>query len=573
MANPPNSSEPHRPHWTVRYYKAAWVVVILLALALAGAAYKYISNKQSQAAAAAQLEQKKQEARAKAEEQRRKKEQQARAEAARKRQQEEAARRAAQQASSVFDEDEDDEDDEDKDEEPTPKPEPDVSDEGGEDAEETDEPVVLQLKKPTEEDNKLYVSMLKETLESKDFAGLRDKLKAAIDASYPELTATAAPAQGQEEEEGSTTEAMLPRLPRQATPMVKSAISTYLCLDMALRYPAEDPKAQAAFCAWLMENKTKAATAFIQGLAKYKVTSAADAAVMFEELRDFYIAEPKKAFAEIKRITNPVGNKVGKKLYPNTDRKKIEAEIANILKNKDKGTPADQQEAVNKLNVFRYLCGVSPTVVYDKTYAEQAGKAAAACRAKGELSHELGEFTDVCNLHTGGFSKMGDTVGDYMRDPGDNNREKRGHRMWCLHPQLGKTGFGQADSFHAMRVTDLSAKSPTKTAYSYPGRGFFPVAWLDGDGWSYYAPSGVDLGSEVKVEMWRLNNSLKAKPAKSKLGRSNAVPVKAVFPHGSFVVFEPDYGKMKMKNDKPSGTYWIRIKAGKFTDEYVVDFY
>ncbi len=585
-SQPPAGGAPAKSSLTV----VLWIIVVVLGIGLGGGLVSYSNSQSAKAKLAQQAQQKKAaaQAKAKAEEQRRKKEEQARLAAERKKQRE--AELAAAQARAE------------QERQPDPEPEPEVApdetsgelvtddsdeepvadaDDGGEEPAAEEEEPALALKEPGDKDARLYADMLKQAVADKDYAALRDKLKLALDEAYPGMLPAKAPAPAGNEEvaagEGEGSEgaagALLPNLPKKAAALTKSAISVYLCLDMALASPAADSEAQNAFCAWLLENKSKAATAFVQGLAKNKITLADDAAAMLDELRDFYAAEPKKAMAEIKRITNPIGDKVSKKLYPVTNTKDIDSQLAKILKNKDRGTPADQQDAINKLNAFRYLCGVSPDVVYDKEYAEQAAKAAAACRKNGSLSHDLGDFTDVCNLHSGSFGKMGDTVADYMRDPGDNNRERRGHRMWCLHPQLGKSGFGQAESFHAMRVTDLSAKKPVQTAYSYPGRGYFPVAYLDGDGWSYYAPSGVDLGSEVTVEMWRLNNSLKTKPAKSKLGKSNAVPIKASFPNGSFVVFEPDYDKMKKKKDKLSGTYWIRIKAGKFTDEYVVDLY
>ncbi len=345
---------------------------------------------------------------------------------------------------------------------------------------------------------------------------------------------------------------------------------------------AKAPKTnpQDAFCAWLVTAKGKPALAFMQSLRKHKVTSRQEASELLCQLRDLHAAEPKKAYKEIPAIVNPVAGKVSKKLYPKPDKKKIGEEIAKILKRKGKGTSKDEQAAVNKLNVYRYLCGVTPNVVHSEEYGEQARKAAAACHNNNGLSHALGDFTEICNL--AGGSEAAPTVCTYMDDFGDTNRARRGHRMWCLHPQLGKCGFGVHEHYTAMRVTDTSNPKATTTAYSYPGRGYYPAEYMHGDGWSYFAPSGTELGPEVKVEMWKLSGSLKARPKEAQLTATNAVTIKEIFPNGHYVNFEPDgtvlKKKAKVKGEETeifSGTYWIRItgSTGKVVDEYVVEFY
>ncbi len=489
----------------------------------------------------------------------------------------------------------------------------------------------LTLLSPTDEDNALFFSMLATATKENDYLTLRDHLKTALDRAYPQLldededeSGEAADDKAEAEEDAPKTtkqngkgrksadEAAAqnkgPQLPvpdKKAAPLAKSVYSVYLCLDMALMNPpqgeeppaeeagdeAEDtPKAAAklskqdAFCAWLVANKGKAANSFVQSLGRYKVTGRDEAVDLLDKLRDFHAAEPKKALKEIPAIVNPVAGKVSKKLYPRPDRKKIDEEIVKILKRKDKGNSKDEQEAVNLLNVYRYLCGVTPNVEHSAEFGEQARKAAAACHRNNGLSHALGDFTEVCNL--AGGSQAAPTVSIYMDDFGSTNQERRGHRMWCLHAQLGKCGFGVHEQYTAMRVTDTSNPKPTTAAYSYPGRGFYPAEYMHGDGWSYFAPSGTDLGSEVKVEMWKLSGSLKAQPRRSQLSGSNAVTIKALFPNGHYVNFEPDYagmmkkvkgkGKDKGKEvERLSGTYWIRVTGsdGKFVDEYVVEFY
>ncbi len=72
----------------------------------------------------------------------------------------------------------------------------------------------------------------------------------------------------------------------------------------------------------------------------------------------------------------------------------------------------------------------------------KAEDAAKACEKHGGLSHDIGHSTDKCNL--AGGSGMVNSVAQYINDHGEKNRERRGHRAWCLNPPMDKVGFGEA---------------------------------------------------------------------------------------------------------------------------------
>lgn len=72
----------------------------------------------------------------------------------------------------------------------------------------------------------------------------------------------------------------------------------------------------------------------------------------------------------------------------------------------------------------------------------KAEDAAKACEKHGSLSHDIGHSTDKCNL--AGGSGMVNSVAQYINDHGENNRERRGHRAWCLNPPMDKVDFGEA---------------------------------------------------------------------------------------------------------------------------------
>lgn len=414
---------------------------------------------------------------------------------------------------------------------------------------------------------RLYAGMLREACRDKTFPDLRLKLKTALSEAWPSLF----------RDEGA-----LPRYPSE-NEFVRSAFAVYVSLSLA-QSDAEEVEREdgEAFQAWLLADKCRAANAFVKWLVKYKIDRLADAADMMSDLRAAWKVSSKKAYNEIRSIANPLASNVSKKLYP-CGKKEIAAKIAEINKTRAPGkASAEQQEAVNLVNVFRFLCGVAPNVVYDASYEKEAQEAAATCRKAGRIAHDLGGGTDKCNLHQGGAGgSMAGSVVSYMQDGGENNRKDRGHRAWILLPSTGRTAFGKDGGFQAMRTLDGSSSFRPKTGTSYPGRGFFPSAYLHGGGWSYYAAPGVSMPAEVKVEIWKLPRSLRSAPPASQLRKGNSVPVLAVFPHesngvmptGGSVVFEPDYSEMKQKDGRVVGVYWVRISWRGFKDEYVVDLY
>lgn len=273
--------------------------------------------------------------------------------------------------------------------------------------------------------------------------------------------------------------------------------------------------------------------------------------------------ETKPASRETAAGKNAVRSKA---LYPRT-QEAINKSIAAIQAKKGSANLADAQAAVNTLNVYRYLCGIPFTVKLDASMCSQAKAAAEACAAKGTISHSLGSYTDRCNLAAGGGNMpMVDTVHLYMDDPGANNREMRGHRMHCLKYGFSSTGFGKQKGFGAMRVMMGGGKMPKmKRGWSYPGNGFYPAAWMKGNGWSYYAPAGVSM-KNATVAMWKLAQPPKKAPTPSELQEAKSIPMGGVFKHDGQIVFEPGI-------QAPEGVYWVEIKAGNFSDKYVVEFF
>lgn len=271
-------------------------------------------------------------------------------------------------------------------------------------------------------------------------------------------------------------------------------------------------------------------------------------------------AKKKKSKKEKKNIYNPA-------IFPRTP-KQIDKEVNAILNRKpQEGFSAEENESVNYLNVYRYLSGLNYNTILDKEFCKQAQKAAEKCKSQGRLSHDFGDFTNVCNLSQG-KSKMVEQVRVFIDDFGENNRKERGHRRNCFDPNLGVVGFGQSAEFGAMRCFGNGKNTqPQQHSYSYPGKGFFPQKYLHTTGWSYHVV-GRKIADDVKVEMWLLKSIPKTMPSLDTKVKAPKVEVRGVFNHGGYVVWEP-----VVTSQGVGAIYWIRITSSTYSDQYAVVIY
>jgi hypothetical protein len=260
----------------------------------------------------------------------------------------------------------------------------------------------------------------------------------------------------------------------------------------------------------------------------------------------------------------PADLELKKNLHPR-GKEEIERTLAEILaRGIPEGIDAKAGTAVNRLNAYRYLCGVSYDVKADARMNEQATEAGKACDAHGSLSHDLGHFTNICNL-AGGPDIVGSVEG-YINDHGANNREARGHRRWCLNPPMGKAGFGGGTKFAAMACMDSSGKDKGRDSWGYPGKGFFPLEYLHGDGWSLYLRQQAPARDAVEVEVFRLS-SRPLKPF-TWADKQPGEPLEVVWVSTALnaINFEP-------KGANREGVYWVRIRGGGVREQYLVELY
>jgi hypothetical protein len=260
----------------------------------------------------------------------------------------------------------------------------------------------------------------------------------------------------------------------------------------------------------------------------------------------------------------PDGEPKAGHLYPKT-REEIRAGIRDIQKQeKPEGISKEVHEATIQLNIYRFLCGVPHEVLADPEFSKNAEDAALACKKHGSLSHGIGHSTDKCNLSTVGSVK--DSVAQYIEDSGDNNRDARGHREWCLNSAMGKVGFGSGgDSYSAMWCMDGSGKR-IRGIWTYPGRGLFPLEYMHGNAWSLYGAGKAESAEKLKVEVFRLpkrpENTL---PQHGEID-GRVIKVNHVSLGMGGINFEPEEPAKR-------GVYWVRVNGGGISEGYLVELF
>ena len=257
-------------------------------------------------------------------------------------------------------------------------------------------------------------------------------------------------------------------------------------------------------------------------------------------------------------------DKVSRRLYPRS-KVDIKAKLREIDKREPpRGVSDAYQDAMNELNIYRYLSGVSSDVETTPQLIANCEEAAKACLKHGGLSHDIGSFTNKCNLHQG--RGLETSLTGFIGDPGAHNRERRGHRRWCLDAPMGKSAFGQAQGFVAQWVMDKSG-SQARESWAYPGKGFYPKERVHGNAWSLYLTQNAPPKDQLTVEVFKLPNRPKSAYGRSSKIPGRQLPTEYVSVYNNAINFEPD------STTVGAGIYWVRIKGGGVSEGYVVELY
>lgn len=274
--------------------------------------------------------------------------------------------------------------------------------------------------------------------------------------------------------------------------------------------------------------------------------------------------EIRKSFAGIRGADLP--EDLPKRLYPRSIMELRNGLEAIQKRTAPAGIAKDHFDALTLLNSYRFLCHLSDDVKIDGTKTEQATAAAQACEKANSMSHDLGSWTERCNLDYGQHGHANSMI-RYIEDPTEKNRVRRGHRSWCLNPPMQEVGFGMSEKseFSAMWAHDQSGKD-AREPWAYPGRGLFPLSHLHGNAWTLYLLEDAPASDDLKVEVTRLVERPKKPFSISDVIPGERLPVPYVSAFERWINFEP--------TEEPitdPGIFWIRITGGGVREQYLVE--
>ncbi len=162
------------------------------------------------------------------------------------------------------------------------------------------------------------------------------------------------------------------------------------------------------------------------------------------------------------------------------------------------------QNGLNGLNFARFLAGIDADVTLNETQIDQTQKASDLNALNNSLSHNPSRPSGVSDelYQTGrtGASRSNIAMGytniarsilyGYMDDGDSSNRDRIGHRRWCLNPYMGTTGFGEMGRYSAMYSFDRSRTIDVPYTYvTWPGR-TMPEGIMNGP-WSVSLTRGL----------------------------------------------------------------------------------
>jgi uncharacterized protein YkwD len=174
------------------------------------------------------------------------------------------------------------------------------------------------------------------------------------------------------------------------------------------------------------------------------------------------------------------------------------------------------EEALNAVNMVRYIAGLPADVTLDASFNEYAQYASVVDAANGVLTHYPEQPSDMpedfynkgadgagsSNMGCG-FDSITESILAYMSDSDSSNIDRLGHRRWILNPEIARIGFGMAgsneseyynDNYTATYVLDYSRTDPISYDYiTWPAEQMPLEYFYYGDAWS------VNLGAAYET--------------------------------------------------------------------------
>lgn len=177
----------------------------------------------------------------------------------------------------------------------------------------------------------------------------------------------------------------------------------------------------------------------------------------------------------------------------------------------DPGTlaPGAIADTVAYINVYRYLCGLSP-LADDPTLNENAQYCAIIQDQQGFLDHTP-DPSAPCYTAQGaaaasssnlalGPNHPAPTIDLYINDSGVSSL---GHRRWILNPSYGPAGIGHAGNAGCLYVFSWS-NSGNPDFVAWPNQGFTPVSAIPSV-WSF-SSNNYSLNAGTQVDVIRMSD-------------------------------------------------------------------
>ena len=175
-----------------------------------------------------------------------------------------------------------------------------------------------------------------------------------------------------------------------------------------------------------------------------------------------------------------------------------------------------------RINYFRSMAGVAPSIAFDPVYSSKAQEAALMMAAQRSLSHTPSADSWTCYTEDGAAAASSsnlalgvvgpDAIDAYIRDSGAHNYAV-GHRRWLLYPQTQLMGTGNVSAAavaNSVWVFDPNIWAPrpaTREEYvSWPPPGHIPYQLVP-PRWSF-SYAGADFSSATVTMTDEHANSL-----------------------------------------------------------------
>lgn len=158
-------------------------------------------------------------------------------------------------------------------------------------------------------------------------------------------------------------------------------------------------------------------------------------------------------------------------LHPWTNSETVFTKVPSVSITYDPGeiSKESMQNALNCLNFIRYVAGIPADVMLKDDYCqkEQIGQLINAVNDSisydpvtptnmSEEMYKLGVEAINNSIHRSYCQTLSQSLVSLIRDSGNSNKSKLGHRRWILNPNMQYTGFGNVGVYSGVYAFDKS---------------------------------------------------------------------------------------------------------------------